>query len=457
MKNIINILLILTLSILVSCSSSDKPKPQITEENFLTLADVTGKTSLREDSPDVRVINVKAKAFIKRSNIRAARQKAVENASKIAVATMVRELMSAEQYNRRYEEIERYLSKNIDKYIVDRNVNNQKKIYLDRFYGISASFKVNRQAVLVALQKDLKFIDASRSSLVTVITSKKGLDLSSIGFKFSDIENALMNQIQTDLNQRGLKAIDFRNAVASMQNDPKLKKAFAKISKRQFMAMVSGSSAEDAKLDEQIENAEDFYATGLSILKQIAKVVVEVNIMSVSKTGSSMVLNLNVTAKNISVGSGGAFANSIIQTARRAGPNTDDSAMLTMLIKDAYGDMDKEFIPQIIKEMSTIDVGGNKLISYELVLKGFSSKENRSLRRALAKAQNDGFRYIDYDNTFIKANPSMTRVFVRYDGKTSKLADEIMEIIENRGLNSEEPLVSPGLTDLVFEKSPNED
>jgi len=457
MKFAFKILMILSLSVLISCSSANKKKPQITEENFLTLADVTGKTRLKEDSPDVRVINVKAKAFIKRSNIRAARQKAVENASKIAVAVMVRELMSAEQYNRRYEEIERYLSKNLDKYIVDQHVNNQKKIYLDRFYGISASFKINRQQVLVALQKDLKIIDASGSSLVTVITSKKELDLSSIGFKFSDLENALMNQIQTDLNQRGLKAIDFRNAVASMQNDPKLKKAFGKISKRQFMAMVSGSSAENAKLDEQVENAEEFYATGLSILKQIAKVVVEVNIMSVSKTGSSMVLNLNVTAKNISIGSGGAFANSIIQTARRAGPNTDDSAMLTMLIKDAYGDMSKEFIPQIIKEMSTIDVGGKKLVSYELLLKGFSSKENRSLRRAFEKSQNDSFRYIDYDNTFIKANPSMTRVFVRYAGKTSKLADEIMGIIEDRGFSSEEPIVSPGLTDLVFEKSPDEE
>ena len=107
--------------------------------------------------------------------------------------------------------------------------------------------------------------------------------------------------------------------------------------------------------------------------------------------------------------------------------------------------------------MSTIDVSGKKLVSYELLLKGFSSKENRSLRRAFEKSQNDSFRYIDYDNTFIKANPSMTRVFVRYAGKTSKLADEIMGIIEDRGFSSEEPIVSPGLTDLVFEKSPDEE
>ena len=73
--------------------------------------------------------------------------------------------------------------------------------------GIDSAVKVNRQQVLVALQKDLKLINTSSNTLVTVITSKKDLDLSASGFTFSDIEDAMMNQIQTDLNQRGLRAI----------------------------------------------------------------------------------------------------------------------------------------------------------------------------------------------------------------------------------------------------------
>ena len=92
----------------------------------------------------------------------------------------------------------------------------------------------------------------------------------------------MMNQIQTDLNQRGLRAMDFRNAVTSMQTDEKVKKKFAKISKEQFMAIVSGSPADKALLAPQVQDAEQFYSTGLSLLKQMAKVVVEVNIMSVS-------------------------------------------------------------------------------------------------------------------------------------------------------------------------------
>ncbi|MBU2643395.1 hypothetical protein KKI24_01720 [bacterium] len=451
MKRGNRIIAIIVSLLLVSCSFGSKPEP-ITEANFLTLADVTGRGTLREDSPDVRVINVKSKAFIKVNDIRAAKQKAMENAAVTAVETMVRELMSAEDYNRRYEEIERYFSKNIDKYIVDRQVNGEKKIYLDQFYGVSASFKVNRQEVLVALQKDLRIIDASGSALVTVVTSRKDLDLSSIGFRFSDIEDSLMNQIQTDLNQRGLKALDYRNAVASMQSDPKMKDALSKLSKQQFMAMVAGSKAGDTILDKQLQDAEAFYSTGLTMLKQIAKIVVEVNIMSVSKTGDSMVLNLNVTAKNISVGSGGAFANTIVQVARRAGPNTDDSAMLTGLIKDAYEDMNRSFIPQIIKEMSSIDVGGDKLVRYELVMKGYTSSDFRTIRKLIENAQTDGFRFINFDNTLKDAKPSINQIFVRYAGKTSRLSDTVLDLLDGSKLSASEPIIAPGLTDLVFEK-----
>ena len=198
----------------------------------------------------------------------------------------------------------------------------------------------------------------------------------------------MMNQIQTDLNQRGLRAMDFRNAVTSMQTDEKLKKEFAKISKEQFMAIVSGSPADRALLDKQIQNSEEFYSTGLSLLQQMAKVVVEVNIFSVSgNVQGDIALSLNVTAKNISTGRGGAFANSVVNVARRGGTNTIASAMITGLVKDSYAEMESEFIPQVIKEMSTISVGGKRLTSYELVFRDFGSKEIRSLRRKLDQGQ----------------------------------------------------------------------
>jgi len=452
-----SLITLVIVAVLSSCGMmGSKPKP-VTEAEFLTLADVTGRISLKEDSPDVRVINVKSKAFIKRGDIRAAKRKAVETAGRMAVDSMVRELMTTENYNRNYEAIERYFSKNIDKYIVSSEVNGEKRIYQDKFYGISVSVKVSRQKTLVALQKDLRLIDASSSTLVTIVTSKKDLDLSSISFRFSDVEDALMNQLQTDLNQRGLRAVDYRNAIVSLQTDTKKKEAYSKISKKQFMAMISGSKAEQAALDEQVENAEKFYSTGLTLLKEIAKVVVEVNVLSVSKTGTSMVLNLNVTAKNISVGTGGAFANTIVQVARRAGPNTDDSAMLTSLIKDAYADMNQEFIPQVIKEMSTIDVGDDKLIRYELVMKGFTGREPRRIRQAIEKAQSDEFRYIDFDNTLKDVQPYINRLFVRYAGKPSQLGDKVLDILDANNILADEPAVAPNITDLVFEKTKTED
>ena len=444
--------IILGLALLLSGCAAKKADPK--PENFLTLADLTGRVNLKEDSPGVRVIRVKAKAFIKRNDIRAAKAKAMEIAGAQAVDEMVRELLADEDYNNKFADIEQYLSKNIQKYIVSSEVNDEKKIFGGKYYGIDSAHKVDRQKVLVALQKDLKLINNSASSLVVVITSKKDIDLSASGFTFKDIEESMMNQIQTDLNQRGLRAMDFRNAVTSAQTDEKLKEQFGKISKEQFMAIVSGSPADKALLNTQIQNAEEFYTTGLSLLRQLAKVVIEVNIFAVSgNIKGDIALSLNVTAKNISTGRGGAFANSVINVARRGGPSVITSSMITGLVKDSYTDMQKEFVPQVIKEMSTISVGGNPLIAYELVLKDFKSKEARSLRTKLKQVESDDFRYISFDNSV----PTIVTIIVRHAGKSEDLGDKIMEIFDSKGINTKEPIVAPDLTDLVFVRLPDEE
>jgi hypothetical protein len=450
----LNLLLsfILGLALLFSGCAAKKAEPK--PENFLTLADLSGRVNLKEDSPGVRVIRIKAKAFIKRNDIRAAKAKAMEIAGAQAVDEMVRELLADEDYNNKFADIEQYLSKNIQKYIVSSEINDEKKIFGGKYYGIDSAHKVDRQKVLVALQKDLKLINNSASSLVVVITSKKDIDLSASGFTFKDIEESMMNQIQTDLNQRGLRAMDFRNAVTSAQTDEKLKEQFGKISKEQFMAIVSGSPADKALLNTQIQNAEEFYTTGISLLRQLAKVVIEVNIFAVSgNIKGDIALSLNVTAKNISTGRGGAFANSVINVARRGGPSVITSSMITGLVKDSYVDMQKEFVPQVIKEMSTISVGGNPLKPYELVLKDFKSKEARSLRTKLKQVESDDFRYISFDNSV----PTIVTIIVRHAGKSEDLGDKIMEIFDSKGINTKEPIVAPDLTDLVFVRIPDEE
>ena len=445
--------IIFGLIFFISGCADKQPAPQPKPEEFLTLADLSGKVTLREDSPDVRVIRIKAKAFIKRNDISAAKAKATETAMTQAVAEMVRELLPEEDYNNNYEVIEKYLSSNIQKYVDKTEVNDEKKIFGGKYYGVDTAHKVNRQKVLVALQKDLKLINNSSSTLVPVITSKKNIDLSKSGFTFSDLEEALMNQIQTDLNQRGLRAMDFRNAVTSVQTDEKVKKQFSKISKEQFMAIVSGSPADKALLNTQVLNAEEFYTTGLSLLKLMAKVVVEVNIFAVSgNVKGDMALSMNVTAKNVSTGRGGAFANSVINVARRGGPSVIPSAMITGLVKDAYKAMEEEFIPQVIKEMSTISVGGNRLIAYELVLKDFQSKEVRKLRSKLKQIESDDFRYVSYDNSL----PTIVTIIVRHSGKVEDLGDTVMELLDSAGINSKEPIVAPDLSDLVFIRLPDE-
>ena len=454
-KTLLRILVhILFVVLLVGCASAPKPTPKPKAENFLTLADVNGRISFRESNstPDIRVIRAKAKAFIKQNDLRSAKILATNQATSYAVDDMVRELLTEENYNNNFEKIEEYLSKNLDSYVVDKEIVAEKRIFANKYYGIDTAFKISRQKVLVALQKDLKLINTSSSTLVVVITSKKDIDLSGSGFQFGDLEEALLNQIQTDLNQRGLRAMDFRNAVTHLQTDEKTKEQFGKISKEQFLAVVSGSPADRALLNKQIQNAEGFYTTGLSLLQQLAKVVVEVNIFSISgNTKGDLALSLNVTAKNISTGRGGAFANTVANVARRGGPNVIPSAMITGLVQDTYQDLKREFIPQVIKEMSTITVGGDKLMPYEIVLKGFDSRNVRRFRSALAQRQNDQFRYIDYDNTLAGTEPSIVTIRVRYAGKPDRLADLLMGILDGQQIDFKEPRVAPELKDIVIE------
>lgn len=430
-----------------ACSMLEsKPEPPPPEE-FLTLADVSGRPSLKEDSPDVRVIQVKTKSFIKRNDIRAAKAKAVELASVLAVDEMVRELLPAETYNQNYEQIETYLSRNVDNYLDDREVMAERKIFEGTYYGIAAAFKVNRQKVLVALQKDLKLINTSQNTLVTVITSRKDIDLASAGFTFSDIEEAMMNQVQTDLNQRGLRAIDFRNAITAMQTDEQAIRELGSISKEQFMALIAGSSADRVLIDEQIQLSEEFYTTGLSVLRSLAKVVIEVNIFAVSgNVKGDLALSLNVTAKNISTGRGGAFANTVINVARRGGPNTIPSAMITGLVQDAYQDMTREFLPQVIKEMSTISIDGGSLVAYDLVFRDFDKNAGGRLRRLIQGKEDEGFRYISFDNSV----PSIISIRVRHAGRLEELADKVMSMLESTEYRVDEPIIAPDIQDLVF-------
>lgn len=437
-------LLLLTVA-LVACSKS-KPEPPPPEE-FLTLADVSGRPTLAEDSPDVRVIQVKTKSFIKQNDLRAAKTKAVELATVVAVDEMVRELLPSSTYNENYEKIEDYLSRNINNYVDDQEVVGERRIFMGQYYGISAAFKVNRQKVLVALQKDLKLINTSQNALVAIITNRKNIDLSSAGFTFTDLEEAFLNQIQTDMNQRGLQMMDYRNAIISMQNNEDAVREIATISKDQFMALLSDSNSDGNLLAEQIQLSDEFYESGLNVLRQLAKVVIEVNIFAVSgNVQGDLALSLNVTAKNIASDRGGAFANTVINVSRRAGPNSVQSAMIAGLVQDAYQEMQQEFVPQVLKEMSTISIDRDALVAYDLVFRGFDKNDGGRLRRMIQDKEDKNFRYLSFDNSV----PSIISIRVRHAGRLEDLADRVMRMMDTNSFKVEEPIIAPDIRDLVF-------
>ena len=151
MKHVV--LLLLTVA-LVTCSKF-KPEPPPLEE-FRTLADVSGRPTLVEDSPDVRVI-VKTKSFIKQNDLRTAKTKAVELANVVAAGEMVRELLPPSTYNENYEKIEDYLSRNISNYVDEQEVVGEHRIFIGQYYGISAAFKL-AEPIIAPDIRDLVFL-----------------------------------------------------------------------------------------------------------------------------------------------------------------------------------------------------------------------------------------------------------------------------------------------------------
>ncbi len=435
MKNWILLLLLCLLITLTSCGK--------TVENYLILSDVQGNAAFQENTPDARVVNVRAKAIIKAESVVNAQKQALSVASQKAVDQVVREVTTAEQYNANYKKIDAYFKKNIEKYILASQITGTRKIYEDRFLGIFASFKVSRQKIVVALQKDLHVLDTSTNTMVAVVTSKKDASLGQYGIKLADVENALLNQAQTDLNQRGLYAIDYHNALAQMAENKQQKAKLQNVSKDQFLNLVNAKK----------ETTNSFYGSGgIKQLQQIAKIVIEVNVMSISKTKNTMALNLSVTAKNTSFGTRGAFANTVIQVARKGNDSSDNTAMITALIQDSYSKMKKEFIPQVIKEMAAVQISDKQLIAYDIVAQGFSASEIRKIRRTFSQKQTDSIRYIDYNNELQRVRPSLVLFYFRSNEKATHLADYMLDTLDSIGLHSQEPLVAPGQTDIIFIK-----
>ena len=150
MKHIV--LLLLTVA-LVACSKSKLEPPP---EEFLTLADVSVRPTLVEDSPDVRVI-VKTKSFIKQNDLRTATTKAVKLAAVAADDEMVRELLPSSTYNENYEKIEDYLLRNIKNYVDEQEIVGEHRIFMGPYYGISAAFELEEPIIAPDI-RDLVFL-----------------------------------------------------------------------------------------------------------------------------------------------------------------------------------------------------------------------------------------------------------------------------------------------------------
>ena len=117
---------------------------------------MSGRPTLVEDSPDVRVI-VKTKSFIKQNDLRTAKTKAIELATVVAADEMVRELLPSLAYNKNYEKIEDYLLRNTTNYVDEQEVVGEHRIFMGQYYGISAAFKLEEPIIAPDI-RDLVFL-----------------------------------------------------------------------------------------------------------------------------------------------------------------------------------------------------------------------------------------------------------------------------------------------------------
>lgn len=183
-------------------------------------------------------------------------------------------------------------------------------------------------------------------SLVAVVTSSPGWDTSSI-FKLSDVEAIFLNHLQAITNQKGFRTIDFRYAANSLASDSSIKSHFKEISEKTFLDIASCSGT-----DKRTTCLKPHFR-GLIMLRDMAGVVIEINLKSLTKSEmdstSMMILNVGVHARDII--SGNFVASTVVQVARRGGPNSTDHAMFTALIGDACDNMNKEVLPDVLRNL----------------------------------------------------------------------------------------------------------
>ena len=184
---VITTILILTMLVSGCTAKKKEPKP----EEFLTLADLSGRVSLKEDSPGVRVIRIKSKAFIKRNDIRAAKAKAMEIASTQAVDAMVRELLPDEDYNNNFEQIE-----------ISKNLLDEKSKLLKENMEVDIQF-YDDQAMSVQLPNTVELI------IETTDAAIKGQTASS-SYKPATLENGIKIMVPPFINSGDKISLDTR-------------------------------------------------------------------------------------------------------------------------------------------------------------------------------------------------------------------------------------------------------
>jgi len=427
-----NLILLISSLTLLACSSSHQG---------LGLAGWEEGELLRENKTNDRAYVQRAQAPILRENQAKAKSNATKRARLLAIDRAAREFLSRDAYNRNHDKIWQAIRRRPNLYV--KQTKNYRSGPLDenRLYGISAGYLIDRTAIAQLLQKQLKILNQSHSSILVLVETPGTQDLKALGYRVADLEAGLVSGLSAQLHGAGFQVMDYQNLLVSLKQNPAIGNAANKLSPQDYFELASQTSGAASG---------PLYTKALPHLKGLAKVVVKLNLEQLSYSNNQLHISMSATAVNIATVSGGSIAQSRFRVLRHGGAKAEPSAMIAASISDLLVEMNQAFLPKIYKEFNVVNQAPGKLLPYRLTLMGFDKEEVGRMIKALKGAEDKDFRYIGQSLLGLREEYPIVEIDLRYGGRPAQLSDRVTKIADTADLSAMPPLVDEGLLDLVL-------
>ncbi len=426
--------LTLLLFFLAACSGSSRS---------LGLAGFEPGDLLPEYNAGQRAYNARAQAPVINNDLAQAERVAAKRARRLALDQAARELLSPEAYNKNFKKIWTRLSRRPGNLILQEKTLRKEGILDNQYAAVSTAFVINRGKLIQVLQKELKVLDQSHSSIIVLVESPEGQNLDALGYKMTDLETGLLQGLSAKLYAQGFSVMDYQNLLSHLSANPAIGKQARRLTAGQYFELASKPGSASGKQ----------YAQALAVLQGLAKVIIKLNIEQVGYQNQQLHMALSLTAVNISTLKGGAMIHTRVRSARYGGSTAQPGAMIAASIDDLLNRAGEDFIPQITKEFNIIDQSPGKLLPYQVTLSGYDESEVQQLIQAMRDAEGEDFRLQGENPKAFSSDPPKALINLRVAARPAVLSQKLFAITQKAGVKGVPPLIEEGLLDLILEEN----